>query len=152
MLNNYREYFEIDRDYYFTHYSPEEMVKEFNVNFAPDTVSETVGFPDEDLRNLKVKLIAEEVRELADAEEADDLVETLDALADIIYVIYGYAHALGVNLDHFVAEVHASNMSKLGEDGKPIRREDGKVLKGPNFAEPDIKGVLKAEYGYVGFE
>lgn len=148
MLNSYREYFGTDRDYYFTHYSPEEMVKEFNVTFAPDTISGEVGYPNEALRELKLKLIREEMQELDDAEEVDDLVETLDALADIIYVIYGYAQALGVNLDHFVAEVHSSNMTKLGDDGEPIYDEFGKVQKGPNYVEPDIAGVLKKYYGH----
>lgn len=137
-----------DAEFYYKERVPHEMVWEFNSTFAPNTISKVVGYPDEALRELKLKLIREEVQELADAEEVDDLVETIDALADIIYVIYGYAQALGVNLDHFVAEVHSSNMTKLGDDGEPIYDEFGKVQKGPNYVEPDIAGVLKTEYGY----
>ena len=62
--------------------------------------------------------------------------------ADLLYVVYGAAHAFGIPIDECFEEVHNSNMSKLGADEKPIYREDGKVLKGPNFYEPNLKGVL----------
>ena len=72
-----------------------------------------------------------------------DLVGTADALADLIYVIYGYALELGIPLSTVLQEVHSSNMSKLDPTtGQPIYREDGKVLKGSNFREPDIGGIL----------
>jgi len=70
-------------------------------------------------------------------------VEVADALADLVYVIYGMALELGIPLDDVLEEVHRSNLSKLGEDGKPIYREDGKVMKGPNFFEPNIRKVLR---------
>lgn len=95
-----------------------------------------------------MSLIAEEVQELQDAYDAGDLVEMADAWADLIYVVYGAAMTHGVNLDEVLTEVQRSNLSKLGEDGNPIYREDGKVLKGPFFSEPDIAGVLE-EQGYV---
>lgn len=68
--------------------------------------------------------------------------EVADALGDLIYVIYGFALELGYDLRAVVEEIHASNLTKLGEDGKPILREDGKVLKGPNYREPNIPAVL----------
>ena len=71
------------------------------------------------------------------------MVEVADALADLLYVIYGAGHAFGIDLDECYNEVHSSNMSKLGEDGKPIKSDSGKVPKGPNFFEPDLKSILE---------
>lgn len=68
--------------------------------------------------------------------------EVADALGDLVYVIYGFALELGYNLDNVIDEIHASNLTKLGEDGKPIYREDGKVLKGPNYVKPNIPAAL----------
>lgn len=101
-----------------------------------------VGLGDPALRNLRWELISEEANELYEAIQNVDEVEVADALGDLIYVIYGTAISFGIDLDAVVAEIHRSNMSKLGEDGKPIYREDGKVLKGPNYFKPDILGVL----------
>ena len=80
---------------------------------------------------------------LEDANENKDLVGVADALTDLLYVVYGAGHAYGLDLDACFREVQRSNMSKLGEDGKPIYRDDGKVLKGPDYSEPDIKSVLQ---------
>ena len=91
---------------------------------------------------LRLALIQEEVGELADAAGAGDLIGVADALADIVYVAYGTAHVYGIDLDAVLDEVHASNMTKLGADGRPIRRADGKVLKGPDYRPPDIAAVL----------
>jgi predicted HAD superfamily Cof-like phosphohydrolase len=91
---------------------------------------------------LRQALIEEEVRELADAARAGDLIGVADALADIVYVAYGTAHVYGIDLDAVLDEVHASNMTKLGADGRPIRRADGKVLKGPGYRPPDVRAVL----------
>lgn len=91
---------------------------------------------------LRQALIEEEVRELAEAAEAGDLVGVADALADIVYVAYGTAHVYGIDLDAVLDEVHASNMTKLGADGRPVRRADGKVLKGPGYRPPDVRAVL----------
>ena len=91
---------------------------------------------------LRLALIEEEVGELAAAARAGDLVGVADALADIVYVAYGTAHVYGIDLDAVLDEVHASNMTKLGADGRPIRRADGKVLKGPGYRPPDIAAVL----------
>ena len=99
-------------------------------------------WPDEDTQKLRLELIAEELEEMWDAIENKDLVGVADALSDILYVTYGAGHAFGIDLDRCFAEVQRSNMSKLGEDGKPIYREDGKVMKGPNYSEPDLKNIL----------
>lgn len=76
--------------------------------------------------------------------ETYDIVEVADALGDIEYVVNGFAVALGLNLPKIVDEIHDSNMSKLGEDGKPIYRADGKIMKGPSYRKPDIKKVIEA--------
>ena len=92
----------------------------------------------------KTWMSSERLGELKDYLSWDNsgLVETADALADLLYVIYGACVSFGIPIEPIFAEVHASNMSKLGEDGKPIYREsDGKVLKGPNCFKPDIAGV-----------
>jgi predicted HAD superfamily Cof-like phosphohydrolase len=99
-------------------------------------------WPDFSTRELRLELIQEEVDELGEAMEQRDMVGIADALTDILYVVYGAGHAYGIDLGECFQEVHASNMSKLGEDGKPIRREDGKILKGPNFFEPDLETCL----------
>jgi len=91
---------------------------------------------------LRLALIQEEVGELAAAAVAGDLIGIADALADIVYVAYGTAHVYGIDLDAVLDEVHASNMTKLGADGRPIWRADGKVLKGPDYRPPDIAAVL----------
>jgi NTP pyrophosphatase (non-canonical NTP hydrolase) len=93
---------------------------------------------------MRLAILEEEVRELREAVEAGDLVEVLDALCDIQYVVDGTFLEFGLHQlkDEAFNEVHSSNMSKLGEDGQPILREDGKVLKGPNFSPPDLAKVL----------
>jgi predicted HAD superfamily Cof-like phosphohydrolase len=117
------------------------MVKEFMETFGQE-VKTSPEFPNAETVELRIELIAEELEELWDACNQKDVVAVADALTDILYVTYGAGHAFGINLDDCFAEVQRSNMSKLGEDGKPIYREDGKVLKGPNYSEPDLKSVL----------
>lgn len=97
--------------------------------------------------DLRLSLIEEEVGELREAALAGDLVGIADALADIIYVAYGTAHVYGIELDSVLDEVHASNMTKLGADGRPVRRSDGKILKGPDYRPPDVKSILIAQRG-----
>ena len=90
------------------------------------------------INNLRVSLIEEEFKELKDAIKNNDLLEVADALTDILYVTYGAGHAFGINLDKCFDEVQSSNMSKLGEDGKPIFNDKGKVMKGPNYFKPNL--------------
>lgn len=121
--------------------TPSDMVREFHVTFGHPVKVEPQLLP-RDRSDFRMELIREEFDELVDAEADRDLVEMADALGDLVYVIYGFAHELGIPLDDVVREIHASNMSKLDENGNPIYRDDGKVLKGPNYWEPDIKSVL----------
>lgn len=88
---------------------------------------------------LRFTLLDEEFQEVADATTPENL---LKELADLVYVTYGFAATFGWDLDEAVRRVHASNMSKLGSDGQPIYREDGKVLKGPHYAAPDLKDLV----------
>ena len=99
----------------------------------------------EKINNLRINLISEELEELKDAIKNNDLKETIDALTDILYVTYGAGHAFGVDLDKCFEEVQNSNMSKLGEDGKPIFNENGKVMKGPNYFKPNLSKFIKTE-------
>ena len=101
-------------------------------------------WPDFNTRELRLELISEEFSELCQAMEDRDMVQIADALTDILYVVYGAGHTFGIDLDECFEEVHRSNMSKLGDSGRPIYREDGKVLKGPGFFEPDLEGILGA--------
>ena len=98
---------------------------------------------DHETSTLRYSLIAEELDEFGEAVEKDDLVGIADALTDLLYVVYGAGHAYGIDLDKCFKEVHSSNMSKLGPDGKPIYREDGKVLKGPDYREPNLEKFVK---------
>jgi len=95
--------------------------------------------------DLRLALIEEEVAELRQSAVDGDLVGIADALADIVYVAYGTAHVYGIALDAVLDEVHASNMTKLGADGRPVRRSDGKVLKGPAYRPPAVEAVLSAQ-------
>ena len=105
-------------------------------------VKSSPEFATEDILQLRGELIVEELTELRDAVDANDIVAVADALTDLLYVIYGAGAALGIDLDACFKEVHSSNMSKLMPDGTVLRREDGKVLKGPNYFVPDLKKVL----------
>jgi predicted HAD superfamily Cof-like phosphohydrolase len=118
-----------------------ELVREFHEKFHVAIEAEPT-FPSQAIRDLRFELIQEELGELEVADGNDDLIEVADALTDLLYVIYGMGHAYGINLDDCFREVHASNMSKLGHDGKPILRADGKIMKGPNFRLPDLQRVL----------
>ena len=99
--------------------------------------------PDFNLAALRLDLIEEEVQELRDGLGRSSLLEVADALTDILYVVYGAGHAFGIDLDDCFHEVHRSNMTKLGEDGRPMYREDGKVMKGPNYEEPDLDQFIR---------
>ena len=100
------------------------------------------SFSSDKINKLRIDLIKEELNELTEAMNKKALLEVADALTDILYVTYGAGHAFGINLDRCFQEVQNSNMSKLGTDGKPIYREDGKIMKGPNYFEPNLKKCL----------
>jgi predicted HAD superfamily Cof-like phosphohydrolase len=94
---------------------------------------------------LRFDLMKEENEEYLEAAEAGDLTEVADALGDMMYILFGtiMKHGMQHKIVEVFEEIQKSNMSKLGEDGKPIYREDGKVLKGPNYFKPDIRSILE---------
>ena len=92
---------------------------------------------------MRYELIREELEELKVALNEKNLKEVADALTDILYVTYGAGHAFGIDLDKCFNEVQESNMSKLGQDGKPIYNEGGKVMKGPNYFKPNLQKFIE---------
>ena len=110
---------------------------------------ETFGIPKAhpaDIQSIqfRMRLISEEYREVLEVARKSPLDKEhfLKELCDLAYVIYGTAEAFGWNLDEAIERIHTSNMSKLGEDGKPIHREDGKVMKGPSYREPYLGDLV----------
>jgi len=119
-------------------------VRDFHIAFS-QPVGETPHLPGENERHLRKILLQEEFNEYLSAESDNDLVEVADALADIIYIACGTAVSYGIPLDKVFEEVHRSNMAKL-VDGKPLKREDGKVIKPEGWTPPDIAGVLNKSH------
>jgi len=124
------------------HMSNFEDVKTFMETFG-QIVRTKPQFPDEKTIQLRLNLIKEELSELEEAIKNKNLKEIADALTDILYVTYGAGYAYGINLDKCFKEVQRANMSKLGVDGKPIYNEKGKVMKGPNYTEPNLKQFVE---------
>lgn len=119
-----------------------ERVKEFMLKFGHPVYESPRLIEDKGWEQMRVDLIEEEFKELQDAVEARDLVAIADALGDLEYVVNGMALGMGIDLPAIVAEIHRSNMTKLGADGKPVYREDGKILKGPGYEKPNLLPVL----------
>ena len=119
-----------------------EDVKNFMITYGQE-VKEKPSLPDKKIIKLRLDLIKEELDELSVAINNNDILEIADALTDILYVTYGAGHSFGINLDKCFAEVQRSNMSKLGNDGKPIYNDAGKVMKGPKYFKPDLNKFLK---------
>lgn len=129
----------------------EQMKKQLN---HVEKFHDTFGIPNEytpkatisnDLIDLRFKLMAEENEEYLEAAKYGDLVEVADALGDMMYILCGtiLSHGMQHKIEEVFEEIQRSNMSKLGEDGKPIYREDGKVLKGPNYFKPNIAKIIE---------
>jgi predicted HAD superfamily Cof-like phosphohydrolase len=118
-----------------------EMVEHFHLTYGA-FINKDQKFPESNVRELRQSLLEEEFDEYIDAEKRNDFTEVCDALGDMLYIIYGTAVSYGIPIDEIFNEIHMSNMSKLGEDGKPIYRDDGKVLKGPNYFKPKINKIL----------
>ncbi len=114
-----------------------ERVKKFMETFGQE-IKEKASFPNDKITSLRYNLIKEELDEFKEAIDKKDIKEVADALTDILYVTYGAGHAFGIDLDKCFEEVQNSNMSKLGNDGKPIYNENGKVMKGPNYFKPNL--------------
>jgi predicted HAD superfamily Cof-like phosphohydrolase len=102
------------------------------------------NIPKKDI-NLRFDLMDEENKEYLEAAKNNDLVEIADALGDMLYILCGtiLSHGLQHKIEDVFNEIQQSNMSKLGADGKPIYREDGKVMKGPNYFKPNLKAILE---------
>jgi predicted HAD superfamily Cof-like phosphohydrolase len=121
-----------------------QMVGDFHTVFdqrdgnKPRLISSNEG-------KLRYSLLAEENNEYLEAVESNDLVGIADALGDQLYIIYGtiLKHGLQNKIEEVFREIHKSNMSKLGANGKPIYREDGKILKGPSYFRPNIKDIIE---------
>ena len=118
-----------------------DKVKLFMITFGQEVKNKS-SLGNTSTNKLRINLIKEELSELEEAIKNNDLIEVADALTDLLYVTYGAGHAFGINLDKCFEEVQNSNMSKLGEDGKPIYNKDGKVMKGPNYFKPDLSKYL----------
>ena len=121
------------------------QVAQFHVSYDLPVRSRPTAEVGSDQVELRLALIEEEVGELREAAVAGDLTGIADALADIVYVAFGTAHVYGIDLDAVLDEVHTSNMTKLGADGRPVRRDDGKILKGPGYRAPDVASVLAGQ-------
>ena len=124
--------------------TPLDMVKEF-AQCMDHPLDEQWRF-NRNLEDLRYGLIAEEFGEVSDESDAGTRpAAMIKELADLVYVAYGYAATFGWNLDEAVRRVHVSNMSKLGPDNTPLKRPDGKVLKGPNYKKPDLSDLVLRE-------
>jgi predicted HAD superfamily Cof-like phosphohydrolase len=123
-----------------------KQVAQFHRAFG-HPVNDTIKFLPIERIILRHNLIQEEVNELLNASTSGDIVGVADAITDCLYILYGTAleWGLGDKLPVIFDEVHRSNMSKLGADGKPIYREDGKILKGENYTPPQIKDMVWAD-------
>jgi len=119
-----------------------ELVGDF-MEACDQEVLSSPTFPDWNIQELRVSLIEEEFKELLDGISRDDIVEVADALTDLLYVVYGAGHSFGIDLDACFAEVHRSNMTKLGPDGRAIKREDGKIMKPESYSPPNLESILK---------
>jgi predicted HAD superfamily Cof-like phosphohydrolase len=106
-------------------------------------VKNKASFGTDQINQLRYNLIQEELEELKKAIKEKNLLEVADALTDILYVTYGAGHAFGIDLDKCFNEIQDSNMSKLGEDDKPIYNEMGKVMKGPKYFKPNLNKFIK---------
>ncbi|WP_291275572.1 nucleoside triphosphate pyrophosphohydrolase family protein [Flavobacterium sp.] len=120
-------------------------VKEFHTSFGLGVSEELKASLGEQKNLLRFNLMKEENEEYLEAVQNNDIVEIADALGDMLYILCGtiLEHGLQYKIEEVFEEIQRSNMSKLGEDGKPIYREDGKVMKGPNYFKPNFETILK---------
>ncbi|MEZ7005563.1 MazG nucleotide pyrophosphohydrolase domain-containing protein [Streptomyces sp. AD55] len=124
--------------------SPADLVRAFHRACGIDT-RDTPTEVAPDLAAHRGELLAEEAAEVAEVSVVGPLDRLAHELADVVYVAYGTALVHGIDLDAVIAEVHRSNMTKRGPDGRVSRRADGKVLKGEHYEAPDVRGVLRRQ-------
>ena len=124
---------------------PIAAVTKFHQAFGLGVKNEPVADLGEAKNKLRFNLMKEENEEYLEAANDGDLVEVADALGDMLYILCGtiIEHGMQHKIEEVFEEIQKSNMSKLGEDGKPIYRQDGKVLKGPDYFKPDIRSILE---------
>ncbi|WP_111307506.1 nucleoside triphosphate pyrophosphohydrolase family protein [Confluentibacter sediminis] len=122
-----------------------DAVKAFHTAFKIGHLESPKADLGQDKNTLRFNLMKEENEEYLEAANNNDLVEVADALGDMLYILCGtiIEHGLQYKIEEVFNEIQRSNMSKLGENGEPIYREDGKVLKGPNYFKPNINDILK---------
>lgn len=122
-----------------------KAVQDFHEAFGLGVRHEPIASLAEEKLQLRFNLMAEENEEYLEAARNGDLIEVADALGDMLYILCGtiLEHGMQYKIEEVFEEIQRSNMSKLDHDGKPIYREDGKVMKGPNYFKPDIDSILK---------
>ncbi|HCE54469.1 MAG: hypothetical protein APF83_04145 [Lutibacter sp. BRH_c52] len=122
-----------------------KAVQEFHESFGLGIQHKPIAKLDDDKLKLRFNLMAEENEEYLEAAKNNDLIEVADALGDMLYILCGtiLEHGMQYKIEEVFNEIQRSNMSKLGEDGNPIYREDGKVLKGPNYFKPNIAAIIE---------
>lgn len=123
-----------------------KAVQEFHISFGLGVSEDLVADLGMEKNRLRFNLMDEENKEYLEAAQNNDLIEVADALGDMLYILCGtiLEHGMQYKIEEVFNEIQRSNMSKLGPDGKPIYREDGKVLKGPNYSKPNIEAILKS--------
>lgn len=127
------------------------QVREFHDAFGVPVLPRA-QLPAASRRELRIRILREEFEEYNHGELGDDIVEIADALGDMAYIIAGTALEYGIPLDRVLDEIHRANMAKLGPDGKPILRDDGKVIKPKGWQPPDIERALNGVLTEVGVQ
>ncbi len=124
-----------------------KAVQEFHESFGLGVSHSPVAKLSAQKLKLRFDLMDEENKEYLEAAENNDLIEVADALGDMLYILCGtiLEHGMQYKIEEVFNEIQRSNMSKLGADGKPIYREDGKVMKGPSYFKPNIESILNGE-------
>lgn len=121
-----------------------KAVEQFHISFGLGVSKKPMADLGEAKNLLRFNLMDEENKEYLEAANEGDLIEVADALGDMLYILCGtiLEHGMQYKIEEVFEEIQRSNMSKLGEDGNPIYREDGKVMKGPNYFKPDIQSIM----------
>tara|TARA_R110002049_G_scaffold274753_1_gene452740 strand:+ start:1240 stop:1626 length:387 start_codon:yes stop_codon:yes gene_type:complete len=122
-----------------------KAVELFHKSFGAGVSEELIADLGEQKNLLRFNLMDEENKEYLEAANSNDMVEVADALGDMLYILCGtiLEHGMQYKIEEVFSEIQRSNMSKLGRDGKPVYREDGKILKGPSYFKPNINAILK---------
>ncbi len=129
--------------------SNEQMIREFEELFSSHPIPESPQLLPADRTLKRVRLISEEFAEYIEAAQKQNLIECAKELADLLVVVYGTAVLMGLPMGEIFEEVHRSNMSKIGADGTPAYDVGGKVVKGPNYSPPDIRGILEKHWRQI---